>query len=243
MRTLALLLVATLGAAAGQTWTNSDLGLEITFPDDWAIQDGQGARDLRCPLLDPLPDIVMSAHAPGGGGGEEEEDGTPDLYEAIQVEVCEDTFGSNSSIASTFESNGKDVAFVGVGIPRIRHCNVGSATLGDIECVRCTVQHYRVTFELHHVLYAFRLQNKKAVILNCMYREDDATRPYEKELDEVVQTTKCSKVLAPMHVAAAGVGVVIGLLVIVLLIVVVAKVRSTPPPPPPVAPPPPPQTA
>lgn len=242
MRTLILLACATLEAIAGQPWKNDDLGLELTFPDDWTVTEGSGYKEYGVPLLDPGPKIVMLAQAPTGIGEFAE-----GVLQCVQIEVCEDTFGSYGSLSSTLDENSRDLAFVGTGIQRIRDCKVSETQIGGVQAVRCSVLAYKSMAYLNHILYAVRLSNKKVVFINCLWR-DDGQRAFASEFDPIVASAKCTKAVAPVPVLAVGLGIGVGIVVLTVLLIVVARLRRAPEAPPPApfpfptAPPPPPQT-
>ncbi len=244
MRTLVLLACTSLPLLAGQPWKNDDLGLEITFPDDWTITEGSGYKEYGIPLLDPGPKIVMMAQAPTG-----EMELAEGVLQCVQIETCEDTFGSLGSIASTLEENSRDLKFVGVQMPGVKDFKVSETQIGQSACVRCSVLAYKGGAYLNHIFYAIRLANKKVVFVNCYWR-DDGMRAFASEFDPIVASVKCSKAVAPVQIVAIGLGIGVAL-VLLALVAVVAKVRRSaeaPPSPPafptPPAPPmqPPPQT-
>lgn len=242
MRIPLLLVCASLHVFAGQTWKNDDLGLELTFPDDWTITEGSGYREYGMPLIDPdvKPTIVMLAQAPTGDM--ELADG---VLQCVQIEICEDTFGSYGSLASKIEENSRDIAFIGIQQPKVKDCKVSEAQIGGVACVKCSVLAYRSFSYLNHIIYGVRLSNKKVVFVNCLWR--DGQGAFASDFDPIVATVKCTKAVPPLPIVAIGVGLGVGGLLLVLLILGVSKLRrageAVPPPQPfpfPTAPPPPP---
>ncbi|GEM_PF-6076040 len=244
MRTLILLALAAIPLTAGQTWKNDDLGLELTFPDDWAITEGSGYKEYGVPLLDPGPRIVMMAQAPSVIGEFAE-----GVLQCVQIEVCEDTFGGLGSLASTLEENSKDIVFVGAQMPRVKDCRVSETQIGGIQCVKCSVLAYRSMSYLNHVIYAVRLADKRVVFINCLWR-DDGQRAFASDFNPIVASVKCRKAVAPVPVIAVGVGIGVGVVLIAAILFGVARLRKAGEAPPPPSPfpfpdapaPPPPQT-
>ncbi len=238
-----LLLFASLSLSADQVWTSSDLGMELTFPDDWTITEGSGYKEYAVPLIDPDtgPKVVALAQAPAGDMEVEDR-----VLQCVQIEVSEDTFGSYGSIASKLEENSRDIAFIGIQQPKVKDCKVSETRIGDVSCVKCSVLAYRSMSYLNHTFYVVRLSNKKVAFINCLWR-DDGRKAYVPEFDSIVATVKCTKAVPPLPIVALGVGLGLGVLVLVLILVGVARLRRTgeaPPPPQPFPFPnqPPPQT-
>lgn len=229
MKTLLLLMCAAIPALAGQVWTNSDLGLELTFPDTWTITDGSGYKEYGVPLIDPDtgPKVVMMAQAPTEIGEDAE-----GVLQCVQIEVCEDTWGSNGTLASRIEENSRDIAFIGIQMPKVKDCKVSETRIGDLACVKCSVLAYRSMTYLNHTFYAMRLTNKKVVFINCLWR--DGQGAVVSEFDPIVASVKCTKAVPPLPIVAVGIGVGVGGLLLVLIVVGVAKLRragEAPPPP------------